>query len=400
MNKKLLPILLILSLIGCCIEVDISVPGFPDMARYFGTSEDMIQWTLSLNFLGFCLSSLIWGPLSESFGRRRMLILGNILFTLGGLGCALGQSIDWIIACRFFQGFGASATSIIAIAMVADTYQGEKAARFNGILNSIITASMAIAPVAGGFINHYLGWRANYSSVALISLTTLILISLFIPETKPDFDPWRPKKTAGQYLTLFTSRKFMTYSFIPSIIVSGYLAFLGCGSFLYIDQIGTSVIQYSLYQGFVVASFSLVSFFSGRILKIIGSKTSVIAGALLTTLSAAALVLQSFAYPGSAALITLFMSVYSVGSALIYTSVFTDSMEIFPEMKGLSSSALMFMRMFMCSATMWLISVIYNGSLFPIACAILSLALIGSFLISGMYRLEAKEPAENVICGG
>ena len=392
-TNKILPFLLILSLIGCCIEVDISVPSFPDMARYFATTEDKIQWTLSLNFLGFCLSSLIWGPLSESFGRRRMLIVGNIFFTLGGLGCAFGQSIDWIIAFRFFQGFGASATSIIAIAMIADTYQGERATRFNGLLESVITASMAIAPVAGGFINKFWGWRANYSSVALISLSTLFMIIFFLPETKPNFAPWRPKKTIGHYLTLFANKKFMTYSLVPSILVSGYLAFLGTGAFLLIDQLGVPLIKYSIYQGLIVGSYSLVSFFAGRIVKLVGKRACVTAGAVLTALPAGALVLQSYIYPESAALITLLMCAYSVGSALVYTVVFTDSMHIFPEIKGLSSAALMFMRMFMCSATISLISFIYNGTLFPIACAMLALALTAAFLISGMYRPEASKPA-------
>ena len=390
-NVKLLPFLLLLSLIVCGIEVDISVPGFPDMARYFSTTEDKIQLTLSLNFLGFCLSSLFWGPLSESFGRRNMLIIGNILFALGGLGCALGHSIEWIIAYRFFQGFGVSATYIIASAMIADTYQGKKAARFNGILNCVVTASMAVAPIIGGFINKYLGWRANYSSVAILSVITLILVSLFIPETKPVKEPWNPKKTLGHYKTLFSNRKFLTFSFVPSIIISGYLSFLGIGAFLFIDQLGVSLIQYSIYQGLIIGSFSLTSSFSDRILGAIGSRSSVVAGSVITSLSALTLVLQSYAYPESAWLITLLMSLYCVGAALIMTVVFTDSMEVFPKIKGLSSAAVMFMRMFTCSAVIGLVGYLYNGTLFPIACAILVLALAAAVLISGMYEPDAPE---------
>lgn len=388
-NKHYLPFLLILSFIGVCIEVDISVPGFPDMARYFGVMEDKIQWTLSINFLGFCLSSLIWGPLSEAFGRRKMLILGNLIFVLGGLGCALGPTIDFIILCRFFQGFGASATSIIAIAMVADTYQGEKAARFNGMLNSFITAAIAAAPIAGGIINGFLGWRANYSTVALISLTTLILQIFLIPETKTVFDKWNPKKNMNQYLMMFKNPKFMAYSFIPSILVGGYLSFLGCGSFLYRDTLGVSLTAYSIHQAFIVASFSLVSFFSSRIISRIGEKTAVYAGSSLAIAAGLGLVGLSFATVTPLG-ITLLMSLFCIGIAPIYTAIFTASMEIFPEMKGLSSSSLMFMRMLMCSSVMGLVSFIYNGTLFPIACTIAFLALLGSTLISAKYEPEMR----------
>jgi len=387
-----LPIILILSLIGVCIEVDISAPSFPDMARYFGTSEEMIQWTLSLNFLGFCLSSLLWGPLSESFGRRPMLIFGNTIFVLGGLGCALGPSIEAIIACRFIQGFGASATSIIAIAMIADTYQGERAAKFNGMLNSFITAAVAIAPIAGGFINYYLGWRANYSSVALISLITLLFQVALIPETKKVRDRWDPRKIVGQYATVLTNKKFLIYSFVPSILISGYLAFLGCGAFFYIDTLGTTLMEYSLHQGIIVASFSIVSFCSGRVTGWIGKHASVWAGTVLAAAASAGLVILSCA-PASITpyAITSFMSLFCTGIALVYTVVFTDSMEIFPDMKGLSSSSLMFMRMFMCAGTMGAVGMIYNGTLWPIACTMCTLALVGMTLISNMYTTPSKE---------
>mgnify|MGYP000280068224 CR=1 FL=1 len=101
----LLPYLLIISLITCCIEMDIVVPSFPAMAKYFATTEDKIQWTLGLNFLGFFVSTLFYGPLSESFGRRRVMVWGGVLFTLSGIGCALANSLPILILFRFLPNF-------------------------------------------------------------------------------------------------------------------------------------------------------------------------------------------------------------------------------------------------------------------------------------------------------
>jgi len=163
----LLPFLLILSLIAKFIEIDISVPSFPDIVRYFNVSEGTIQLTIAYNFLGFCIGGLFFGPLSECYGRRRIMIIGNTLLLIGAVGCVFAPSVFSLLIFRFIQGIGAS-TSVVVFAIVADSYQGDKAIKFIGIMNSVLTVVMAIAPVLGSFINEIVGWRGNYATVAIL----------------------------------------------------------------------------------------------------------------------------------------------------------------------------------------------------------------------------------------
>ena len=109
MPRRFLP-LLILSLIACCIEVDISVPGFPDMGRHFNVEDGIIQMTIAYNFLGFCLGAAIYGPLSDAYGRRPIMIWGNAILLLGAIGCVIAPSIPFLLATRLIQGIGASAS--------------------------------------------------------------------------------------------------------------------------------------------------------------------------------------------------------------------------------------------------------------------------------------------------
>ena len=248
----LLP-LLILSIIACCIEVEISVPGFPEMARYFEVSDSLIQLTIAYNFLGFCLAGLFYGPLSESFGRRKIMIIGNAFLLTGAAGCVFAPGFDWLLFSRFIQGIGASTSAVVAFAMIADVYQGEKAAKLIGIMNSILTTLMAVAPVAGGFINKAVGWRGNYGAVAVICLISWILLLLLLPETKKDPQAFDLKKVMKDYRRLLSCGKFITFSVVPSLLYSTYMSFVACGSFLYMETFDLSIMAYTLHLGSIVA---------------------------------------------------------------------------------------------------------------------------------------------------
>ncbi len=178
------PYLLILVVTAAAIEIDLSLPSFPDIARAFGVSEEAVQRTISVNFFAFCLSALWYGPLSDWLGRRPVLLGGTFLFLLGSVGCALAGSIDLIILSRFVQGLGAGATFVLVFTMLSDVYQGEEATRWIGRMNAICTAVMAGAPIAGGFLNAWFGWRACYTTVAILCGIVFALLALFLPETR------------------------------------------------------------------------------------------------------------------------------------------------------------------------------------------------------------------------
>ena len=184
MPRFFLP-LIILSIVACCIEIDISVPSFPDMAHYFNVSGDIIQMTIAYNLLGFGLGALAYGPLSDSYGRRPIMLWGNGILLIGAMGCVIAPSIPFLLATRFLQGIGAAASAVVAFAMIADVYPGkEKSAALLGIMNAVFTGIMAFAPLLGGFINEAISWRGNYGVVALICLVSWIFLVFTLPETK------------------------------------------------------------------------------------------------------------------------------------------------------------------------------------------------------------------------
>lgn len=367
----LLPFLLILSLIAKFIEIDISVPSFPDMVRYFNVSEGTIQLTIAYNFLGFCIGGLFFGPLSECYGRRRIMIIGNTLLLIGAVGCVFAPSVFSLLISRFIQGIGAS-TSVVVFAIVADSYQGDKAIKFIGIMNSVLTVVMAIAPVLGSFINEIVGWRGNYATVAILCLISWVLLLFLLPETKKDRDIFSLKKMMKDYRKLLSSPRFVTLSLVPSLFSAAYMSFITCGPFLYMKTFGLSSTIYALHQGAIVGSFSLISLFSSKILKKLGAIWCIISGTSVGAIGSLLFVILSLIMPHSSYLVTLSMIIFSIGCAICQPVIFNASINVFPEIKGTASSALSFIRAFVMAIFISLTSYVYNGQAINISLLVLS----------------------------
>ncbi len=397
MTKKFLPILFILALIACCIEVDISVPGFPLMAQDLAVSEAIIQLTIALNFLGFFLSSIFYGPLCESIGRRHTMVIGNAILAIGAIGCVLSPSIEWLLVSRFIQGLGASTSAVVVFVMISDMYEGRQAVRLIGVMNSLLTTLMAIAPIIGACINEVVGWRGSYGIVAAISLLSWVLLYLILPETKNVRVPFNFLHIARNYKKLLSTSSFIYSSLVPSIFYAMYLCFIACAPFLYMETYGFSMRAYATHQALIVGAFSVFSIISGYIISRIGSYRSARIGITLSGVATILFAFVSLISPMSAYLVTSTMMLLSIGNAISYPVIFTASLEVFPEMKGTASSAVMGMRSLVCSLLVAAAGYLYNGNPFTLAVTMLfaaSIAVTLALLIFQVHLIPRYQPQE------
>ena len=180
-----LPFVLVLALLSSCIELEISAPSFPDIMNQLQVSETMVGLTITYNLVGIFIASLIYGPVSEYYGRRRIMLIGNAILAIGAMGCVLTPSIEWLLVSRFIQGFGAATSVVIVSVIISDVYTTDRAAKLYGVMNAVFTIFMALAPVLGGFINASIGWRGNYGIVAVLCAISWLVLFFFLPETRP-----------------------------------------------------------------------------------------------------------------------------------------------------------------------------------------------------------------------
>lgn len=387
MKKDFLPFLLMISLLACCMEIDMSVASFPAMRIHFKVSQTIIQMTIAYNFLGFCIACGFYGPLSECYGRKKVMVIGNALMIVGALGCFMSNnSINFLLFARFIQGLGAATSIVVAFAIIADIYQGKHAVRAIGLMNSSLTVFMAAAPILGAFVNETIGWRGNYAIILIITLLSWLLLVFFLPETKKKLDVFDMKKILMDYKKLFSDPYFTIASLIPSLLCAGYMAFVACSSFLYVENMGLSIIQYAMHQGCIVGSFSIVSLFADKIIVKYDKKKLLLFCSAVSVLGALIFVLSSILLPLYPFVVTVIMIIIAAVIAIIYLVVFAQSLEIHPKIKGTASSAIMGVRALLMSGLVTISGYLFNGSPLSIALIILITYIIAAILTLKFLR--------------
>ncbi len=372
---KYLYIILVISIITCCMETDIAAPSFPDISDYFNISDAKTQLIISINMLGFCISAIIYGPISDSYGRRLVMIIGNLIMTLGAVLCAISTSIEMLLFARFIQGLGASTSCVVAFAMVAESYPEKESARIIGKMNALITVCMAGGPIIGATINYYIGWRGNFSSIAVLSVISWLSLYYLLPETNKNLDKLMPKKILSDLKKMFSSRKFMLTSLIPSIQCAAWIAFVACSPFLYMETFGLSIIEYSIHMFISIAVFSVTSTYFYKISGILGDVKCINIGMVLILIFSTIFIFTSNPY-----LLTVVVTLRGIGMAISYPIIFAKSLEVFPEVRGLASSNIMSIRALVCAIGVGICSYFYDGSAFSVGLFWFTTAVATSFM--------------------
>lgn len=394
MKDSIYLFLYIISLIACCIEVDISVPSFPGLVEYFNTTESLAQQTVSINFLAFFIGSLIVGPLADAYGRRPVMIAGNAILMIGALNCVWAPSVFFLLLARFIQGLGASTSAVVVFAMIADTYKGRKATQLIGLMNCAFTCLMAVSPVIGSYLNEIFGWRGSYAVVAIISVISWLSLVFALPETLKIKKSISLRKSVHDLKCLLRSHLFLQASFSPTLLYASYLSFITSASFLYIKTFKLSIHLYALHQAFIVGMFAVISVFSGIILKYVSSLKCILLGIGISSGGVLAFLLVSIISP-SVLLTTITVSLFAIGSALFYPVVFAASLEIFPNIKGTVTSLIMSKRALIVAFSTFVTGYFYNGDPVRIALIMTILTGISALITVGYLKKSLKYIEKN-----
>lgn len=361
-----IPVVLITILVGCWSELDLYAPSFPQMMHYFGTTEQAMQWTLSFNFLGFFIASLLCGPLADAYGRRVVILGGSFLFLLGSLICVAANNIEMMFLGRLVQGIGVSAPVTVCMAVIADIYQGDRQVRLLSRMNSAVTITMALAPIVGVYLTDHFGWRSNFQAIFGIALIGSILIWMFVPETHVQGrTQFSSRGLLKSYATLLRSQSFMTAVLGLCLSITPYFIFIGIIPLLFMEELGVTLNDYVYYQGSVVALFAtlslLIPFFmkSGNLNKMIKWSIYLSFGAL------GASFITSLFVRDNPLVITTFMWLFTIGITLPPTLMFAQAMDLHPELRACASSLIQSIRMLFMALGSAMAGALYNGTYLP-----------------------------------
>ena len=228
--------------------IDMYLPALPTIAANLNTSTAAAQLTLTVFFLAFGTSQIVFGPASDMLGRKPPLYAGLVIFTIGSIGCSLAPGIEWLIAFRFIEGIGASAAMVIPRAIIRDLHTGIEATRLMSLVMLVLSVAPILAPLTGSALIIPFGWRAVFVAVTIVAILAFAMIALLLPETR--LPEQRIRVSIANLLrgfgTLLRDGRFLGLTFTGGLGLASFFVFLANSSFIYIDHYGLTPTQYSL----------------------------------------------------------------------------------------------------------------------------------------------------------
>jgi MFS transporter, DHA1 family, multidrug resistance protein len=266
------------------VTTDLYLPALPALTEGFGAPVSQAQLTLTTLLLAFGLSQLVWGPLSDRFGRRAVLLCGLGGYTLASLGAALASSMVELIAWRTVQGVAMGAAVMGARAIVRDLHSPEIGARvMSKGLTGLGLIACFCAPV-GGLLSDWFGPRYALTALVVFGAAALAVIALRFEETVPHKNPLalRPATLAATWAGILRNPTFLAYSALSTASYAGLFTFLASSSFVFIKVLGLTRTQYGLMMFSVSFSYILGTFVCRRLVPRYGVRRAVAMAGVLT----------------------------------------------------------------------------------------------------------------------
>ncbi|WP_426304700.1 multidrug effflux MFS transporter [Acidovorax facilis] len=265
------------------VTTDLYLPALPALTRSLGAQMAAAQLTLSGLLLAFGCSQMVWGPLSDRFGRRPILLAGLGIYTVASLGSAFAPTMTLLIVWRIAQGAAMGAVVMCARAIVRDLYTPLDGARaMSKALTGLGIVACICAPL-GGVLSEWLGWRAALMALTVYAVATLALVALRLPETLAHRNPkaLQPRALVGTWMQVLRSPTFWAFSLQTTATYGGLFTFLAASSFVFIDVLGLTRTQFGWTMASACVAYLAGTFLCRRLLVRQGLlRTVAIAGAL------------------------------------------------------------------------------------------------------------------------
>lgn len=233
------------------LGIDMYLPAFPAMGAELGASPAAIQRTLAVFLLGMAAGQLFYGPLSDRVGRRLPLFLGMVVFTLASIGCALAASAEALVWLRLAQALGGCVGVVVARAVVRDLCDERGAVRMMSMLMLAMGAAPILAPMLGGWLLAWLGWRAIFWVLAIYGAMALLVMYRWLPESLPVAQ--RRRDGLGQvmlvYFSLLKDRRFLAHALAGALPMAGLFAYLVGSPNLLMVVHGLGPVEYGMAFG-------------------------------------------------------------------------------------------------------------------------------------------------------
>jgi len=347
-------------------SIDTIFPAFPQLAQRLGVDEVAVQQTVSVYLLFYALMSLAHGPLSDAFGRKRVILAGLFIFVGASVGCALSSDLPTLLAFRALQGLSAGVGMIVGRAVIRDLYHGHDAQRLMSQVSMIFGVAPAIAPIIGGWILlSGAGWPLIFWFLVVFALVLLVATARFLPETHPPSlrTPISPRGLLRDYLRIGSNPRFMRLALAGSITFAGIFLYIASAPVFVMRHLGLGEGGFAWLFIPTIGGMTLGSFLSGRMAGRTPALRQVTLGFACCALSAVANIGYVSLVPALAlpwAVIPIFVG--GLGMALIFPILALAVLDMYPTQRGLASSLQAFLQLMASTLVAGVLSPLISGN--------------------------------------
>ena len=272
------------------LSTDLYLPALPKMVNTFHTSEGILNLTITIFFIFYALGMLFWGPLSDKFGRKKILTIGMIIYCVGSLLCANANNIPLLICFRVIQAIGSGSAVSVATAMMKDVYTGKKLVSMLAIVQSIAMTSPVVSPVIGAFILTFTSWKGIFWILTIVSFVSIIG-SLLLQETLKNYNTGSLLKVLYNIRVVAKNPGFAVLLFTFAITTLPLMAYITTSSYIYIDGFKLSDQVYSYFYACTAIFLIIGPMAYVRLAKHFTSKKIILFDFVVMILSGIALIL-------------------------------------------------------------------------------------------------------------
>lgn len=375
------------------LSIDMGLPAFPTISAELRTSPGAVGLTLSLFMLGFAIAQLGFGPLSDRYGRRPVLITGCAIFALAGVICAAAPSIGTLIAWRLVQGTGAGAGMVVTLAIIQDLFDGAEARAQLSYVNLVMSVAPMIAPTIGGWVLALIGWRAIYGVLAVVGLLLVLSVAFGLSESleRRDVNAIKPRRLVNNYGNILRNPICLSYALVNALYFGCIFAYVAGSPLVMLNVFGVSTTVYGWLFASTACGSVVGAFLNGR-WSIQGAPSSRLLSISLTVavISTLALVIVSMSSAAQVATLMPLLVLNTFCRGIISPNAMHGAIQPVPENAGVAASVVGFLQMLSGSLASGLVAFLYDGHTAIAMSGVMAAFALGSY---AAYTMLAR-PAE------
>lgn len=228
------------------MSTDLYLPALPDMIKTFNTKPEILNLTITLFFVFYAIGMLVWGPLSDKYGRKPILLTGMVIYAISSILCAFSVNVEMLIILRIIQAIGSGAAVSVATAMMKDVYTGKKLVSMLATVQSIAMTSPVVSPIIGAFILRYTSWKGVFIILTIVSIIAIVG-GLLLTETIKKKTEGNLVQVFGNLVVVSKNKGFAVLIFIFAMPLLPLMAYVSMSSYIYIDGFRLSQQEYSYF---------------------------------------------------------------------------------------------------------------------------------------------------------